>query len=207
MSDISSKTQLGEQNSIRILLIDESLPRAQLLQSALREAGVRDIVMFHRTDGLFDQVREVRPDVILIEVESPKRDTLEQLSLIREHNPMPVVMFTQDYESQSIQAAVSSGVCAYVVDGVNKQQVQSAINVAMATFEEFKGLRKEVQQARRELSQHKRIDRAKAILMNERGLSEDEAYRALRKLAMDRKRKLQDVADDVIAMSKLFDRS
>lgn len=77
----------------------------------------------------------------------------------------------------------------------------------MATFEEFKGLRKEVQQARRELSQHKRIDRAKAILMNERGLSEDEAYRALRKLAMDRKRKLQDVADDVIAMSKLFDRS
>lgn len=123
MSDISSKTQLGEQNSIRILLIDESLPRAQLLQSALREAGVRDIVMFHRTDGLFDQVREVRPDVILIEVESPKRDTLEQLSLIREHNPMPVVMFTQDYESQSIQAAVSSGVCAYVVDGVNKQQV------------------------------------------------------------------------------------
>lgn len=207
MADVSSKTQLSEQLSIRILLIDESVPRAKLLLSALREAGVHDVVMFHRTDGLINQVREVRPDVILIEVESPKRDTLEQLSLIRDRNPMPVVMFTQDYESQSIQAAVSSGVCAYVVDGVNKQQVQSAINVAMATFEAFRGLRKEVQQARRELNQHKRIDRAKAILMNQRNLSEDEAYRALRKLAMDRKRKLQDIAEDVIAMSKLFDGS
>jgi response regulator NasT len=191
-------------HEIRILLIDESPERSELLQKTLHASGYRDLVVYHQTQGLLEKVAELRPDVVLIEVDSPRRDTLEQLSSVRDRRPTPVVMFTQDPDAQSIEAAVSSGVSAYIVDGINPAQVRPAIDVAMSTFRSFAALRGQLQQAKQELSEHKRIDRAKAILMNQYGISENEAYAAIRKLAMDRKRKLINVADDLIAMSKMF---
>jgi len=193
-----------ENRSIRFLVIDQSESRSRLLQEELKACGHECIFAVHGAGNLLEKVAEIQPDVILIEVESPQRDTLEQLSTIRDRDPLPVVMFSQDPEAQTIQAAVSSGVCAYVVDGINRAQVRPAIDTAMATFSAYEALRDQVKQARTELSEHKRVDRAKAILMNERGLTEEEAHKAIRKLAMDRKRKLQDIADDIIAMDRVF---
>ena len=149
-------------------------------------------------------VRATKPDVVLIDVESPSRDTLEQLRLIRDQAPTPVLMLAQDPQAQSIQDSVASGVCAYSVGSLSTDRVKPAIEVAMATFGSFKKLRDQLAEAREQLSEQKRIDRAKCILIQQKGLSEEEAHKALRKLAMDRKRKLVDVADDLIAMVKLL---
>jgi response regulator NasT len=153
---------------------------------------------------LYQFVQETKPDVILIEVESPSRDTLEQLKLIRDQAPTPVLVVAQDPQAQSIQEAVASGVCAYSVGDVSTDRVKPAIEVAMATFASFRALRQELLETRKQLQQQKRIDRAKCILIEQKGMTEEQAYKALQKLAMDRKRKLVDVADDLIAMTKLF---
>lgn len=193
-------------SDISILLVDESESRLDFLTSTLFESGYENIATFQGTDGLLEQVREVRPNVVLINVDSPRRDTFEQLCSIRDRSPIPVVLFTQDPEAQSIQDAVSSGVCAYVVDGISKDRVRPAIEVAMATFRQFEALRSEVRDAKQSLADHRRIERAKSVLMNQRGISEAEARQCLQKLSMDRKRKLRDVADDVIAVADLLDR-
>ena len=187
-----------------ILAVDESAERLQHLSKALQDSGFSRIHLLNETTGLLDKVVALCPDVILMEVESPGRDTLEQLNLVRDQHPTAILMIAQDPEAQSIQAAVTSGVCAYTVDGVSAAKVRPAIEVAMATFESFKQLRGELAKAKEDLSHHKRIDRAKHVLIEANGMTEEEAHKALRKLSMDRKRKLVDVADDGIAFSKIF---
>lgn len=193
-----------DQNPLHILVVDDSDERLRLLQQSLNTAGFRRITFVTDTAMLLEKVAEAKPDIILIDVESPSRDTLEQLLSIRDRHPTPVLMIAQDPQAQSIQAAVASGVCAYSVGDVSPDRVRPAIEVAMATFESFKVLRLQLNKARQELAQQKRIDRAKCILMQNQNMTEEDAHRALRKLAMDRKRKLHDIADDVIAMSKLL---
>jgi len=188
-----------------VLAFDESKDRLKLLGDALNDAGFDRVHLLSDTFNILRSVIQLNPDVILIEVESPSRDTLEQLTLVRDQQPTAVALITQDEEAQSIKSAVDSGVCAYTADGISATKVRPVIEIAMATFEKFKHLRGELAEAREQLSQHKRIDRAKSLLMKVRGLSEDEAHKALRKLSMDRKRKLADVAEDIIlAMAKLF---
>ncbi|MEM6691648.1 MAG: ANTAR domain-containing protein [Planctomycetota bacterium] len=194
----------GTNETPLILAVDESAERLQLLHESLKAAGFARIHLLNETTDLLDKVVNLRPDVILMEVESPSRDVLEQLNLVRNRQPTPVLMVSQDPQAQSIKAAVASGVCAYSVDGASASKVRPAIEVAMATFNSFKELRGELAQAKTELSQHKRIDRAKHILIAEKGLTEEQAHKALRKLSMDRKRKLVDVADDLIAYSNYF---
>lgn len=191
-------------NQPLVLAVDASAERLRLLHDALKEAGFDRVHLLNDTQDLVNRVIDIRPDVVLIEVQSPGRDTLEQLTLIRDRQPTPVVMITQDEEAQTIKSAVDSGVCAYTAGGIQATKVRPVIEIAMATFARFKELRGELEEAKEQLSQHKRIDRAKGVLMKERGLTEDQAYKALRKLSMDRKRKLVDVADDILAMSRLF---
>lgn len=191
-------------SNIQILVVDESVERLELLVSALRSSGFHRIAVVKDTSKILEWVTTLKPDVILIDVESPTRDTLEQLTFIRDRHPTPVVMIAQDPEAQSIHRAVSSGVFAYSVGQVSSDRVRPAIEVAMATFESFKLLRAELADAREKLNQQKRIDRAKCILIEQQKLTEQQAHQALRKMAMDRKRRLVDVADDLIAMAKLF---
>lgn len=186
-----------------ILAVDESLGRLQLLSESLQAAGFDRIHLLSATTDLLEKVVSLRPDVILMEVDSPSRDVLEQLTLVRDQQPTAVLMVSQDPQAQSIHAAVASGVCAYTVDGMSAEKVRPAVDVAMATFESFKKLRGELAQTKTELRHHKRIDRAKHILIEEKGMTEEQAHKALRKLSMDRKRKLIDVADDIIALSNV----
>ena len=143
-------------------------------------------------------VTQVGPDVVLIELESPNRDTLEQLKAIRRKQPTPVVMFASDHDVQTVRAAVDSGVCAYLCDHVDPSAVQPAIALAMATFDAYRKVRKEADKYRMELDTRKRIDRAKALLVESNEISEAEAHRTLRKMAMDQNLKLSVVADQVI---------
>ena len=175
----------------------------RLLQQALAECGFRSVHGVGPSNEVLDRVYELRPDVILIDVESPTRDTLEQLTLIQRRQPYAVVLFTQDQQVQSIRAAVQSGVTAYVTSGISAEQVRPAIEVAMATFREFQSLRTELAEAKSSLGEMKLVQRAKAALMNQHSVTEAQAHQFLQRTAMNRKRRLADVAQDILSIQQL----
>ena len=180
------------------MLVDQSAHRREILEKILRDNGYRNVFSTCGLEDLFSLVDSIQPDVVLIELESPNRDTLEQVRAIRNRRPTPVVMFAQDQSAQTVHAAVDSGVCAYMVDSVDRRTVKPAIDLAMATFNAYRRLRLEADKYRTQLDSHKQIEQAKVLLMQAQNLNEREAHRTLRKLAMDRNQKLPSLAADII---------
>jgi response regulator NasT len=189
---------------LRVLLVEQDPERAVLVRAALGEAGYTVVAQVTNASELLAAVRVAQPDVIIIDRDSPDRDTLEHVCVITRDEPRPIVMFTQDKDQTRMRAALKAGVSAYVVDGLAADRVQPIVNVALARFEQWQALRQELDQAQTGLAERKAIDRAKGILMTQRRCSEDEAYRLLRKTAMDRNARLGEVAENVIAMAKLL---
>jgi response regulator NasT len=189
---------------LRVLLVEQDPERAVLVRAALYEAGYAVVAQVTNASELLAAVRVAQPDVIIIDRDSPDRDTLEHLCMVTRDEPRPIVLFTQDKDLARMRAALKAGVSAYVVDGLAAERVQPIVNVALARFEQWQALRQELDQAQTGLAERKAIDRAKGILMTQRRCSEDEAYRLLRKTAMDRNARLGEVAENVIAMAKLL---
>jgi response regulator NasT len=192
---------------MRVLVVDESDERTALLREALTSAGHEVAAALTSPLELLRVVDELRPDVIVIDTESPTRDVLEHLVIVSQSSPRPIVMFATDSGGQAIRDAVRAGVSAYVVDGLDASRVNTIVDVACARFEEFQRLRLELAEANLKLSERKLVERAKGLLMHSRGLSEDDAYHALRRLAMTRKARLGDVAQQVIDASELLGKS
>jgi response regulator NasT len=149
-------------------------------------------------------VEEQRPDVVIIDTESPSRDTLEQLAVMNETAPRPVLMFSNDADQKLIHAAVSAGVSAYLVEGLEAARLAPILEVALARFAREEQLRKRLAEAENELADRKLIDRAKRLLMDRRKMSEPEAYAMLRKRAMDEGMKLAEVARQLVSMADLL---
>ena len=189
---------------LKVMLVDDTLERVQTLRLALAQAGCEVIEHAGSTVDLHRRVAAIKPDVIIIDTDSPDRDTIENLCVISRDEPRPVVMFTHDDDSTKIREAVRAGVSAYVVDGLSLERVKPIIDVAIARFEQFQALRQELAQNEEKLAERKVVERAKGILMKGRNLSEDEAYRALRQQAMDNNTRLGDVARQVIALAGLL---
>ena len=188
----------------RILVIDESQQRAVEICTGLIQAGHQVAAVLPSALELIDRIEEIKPDIILIETESPSRDTLEHLGVMSQTMPRPVVMFSQDGDSETIRSAVKAGVAAYVVDGFEIGRLRPVVDVAVARFEEHQALRRELADASRKLSERKAIEKAKGILMKSRGMDEDAAYAALRKLAMEKSQPLGKVAANLIEMANLL---
>jgi response regulator NasT len=195
---------LPSESPLRILLVDETLERAALLKHALQDAGCKIAAHVSASADLPGLVAELKPDLIILDIESPDRDTLENLSVIRRDQPRPIVMFTHDDDSDKIRAAVRAGVSAYVVDGLKSERLRPIMDVAIARFNEFQGMRAELEKAESQLTERKEIDRAKGILMKQRGWSEEQAYQTLRKAAMDKGSRLADVARQLIEITELL---
>ena len=195
---------MNDLKNITILLIDDSPERSDALLDALRICGYDQVSCITTNVVIWDELERINPDVVLIDVESPTRDTLEQLTLIRDRLPKPVVLFTQDQNVQSIRAAIQSGVSAYVLDDASPDRVRPAIEIAMATFRSFQQIRQERDEARAGLQDQKALGRAKSILIRRRGMSEDEAYHHIRKLAMRRHQRIGQTAKDIIEMEELI---
>lgn len=187
---------------LRILIIDESRARAAELCSALVMAGYQVAAVLPSVLDLTAQIEAIRPDVILIETDSPSRDTLENLAVMNAAMPRPVIIFAQEGDQDTIRAAVKAGVSTYVVDGLDPQRLKPVIDVAVASFEEHQSVRAELAAATKKLSERKLIERAKGLLMKSRGMDEAEAYAALRKLAMERSKPMAAVARDLLDMAK-----
>ena len=190
--------------SLSVLLVDDDPERAAIVEPALREAGYEVVTVVDSAAAMLAQVRVRRPDVIIIDRDSPDRDTLEHVCMITRDDPRPVVMFTQDQDRTLMRAALEAGVSASVVDGLSVERVRPIVEVALARFEQWQALRRELDQAQTNLAERKLIERAKGIVMKQRGCTEDEAYALLRKLAMSRNQRLAQVAESVITMAELL---
>ncbi|KJS04169.1 MAG: chemotaxis protein CheY [Gammaproteobacteria bacterium BRH_c0] len=185
------------------MLVDDNPQRATMVEERLWAAGFDVILVIPSAAGLLFQIEQNRPDVVLMDLESPDRDVLESLAIINHHNPTPVVMFTQQDDPDYIREAVTAGISTYLVGDINPDQVKPIIDVAMAQFRAFQGLREELLSTRAQLDDRKLIEQAKGLLMSHKKISEDEAHRLLTKLAMDTNQRLPAVAKTVLATLSL----
>jgi response regulator NasT len=190
--------------ALKILVIDENPIRRAILQAGLREAGFGNVVLVKNTTGLLDQVYRIDPDVILIDLENPSRDVIEQMFQVSRIVRRPIAMFVDQSDRATIEAAVDAGVSAYIVDGLKKERVKHILDLCISRFNVFSRLQDELDRTKSALEARKVIDRAKGILMKAKGLSEEDAYALLRKTAMNEKRKIADVAQSVITAAELF---
>jgi response regulator NasT len=189
---------------MRVLVVDQSAERGEALRAALRSAGYEVASALDSPVALLKAIEELEPDVVVVDVASPSRDVLEQLTAVMRHAPRPIVMFAADDSSGAIRVATRAGVCAYVVDGLQRKNIKAIVDAAAARFEEFQALRTRLAEANLKLSERKVVEKAKGLLMKRRGLDEDAAYAALRKMAMDRSLKLAEVARSVIEAADIL---
>lgn len=189
---------------LRVMLVDDYMERTAPLTEFLAQAGYEVVAHLSDTANLDDAVRKLQPDIVIIDTESPSRDTLEHLCVMNAHTPRPIVMFTHDGDRGKIREATRAGVSAYVVGGLPTERLQPIMDAAIARFEEFKALRLELVEANNRLSERKVIEKAKGILMKRRGIEEDEAYKMLRNMAMEENIKLATLAEQVVQAAKLL---
>ena len=189
---------------LKVLVIDEAQGRAGEICAGLALAGHQVTAVLPTTLDLAAQVAKFKPDVILIETDSPSRDTLEHLAAMERDAPRPVIIFAHEGDDRTIRASIRAGVAAYVVDGLEAARLKPIIDVAGARFEAHQEMRQELAKAKSKLSERKLVEKAKGILMKSRGMDEEAAFGALRKLAMDRGQPLGEVAKNVIDMASLL---
>ena len=192
------------QPTLRIMLVDDSESRSRELRLMLGDLGHDVVAEVRNPRELYAKVKTMAPDVIIIDTDSPSRDTLEHVALLSEQDPRPIVMFSADRDGDTIRAATRAGVSAYVVDGLSATRVEPIIAAAVARFDAFQAMKHELAQAHTRLSERKLVERAKGVLMKARGISEDEAYAALRRTAMERSITIGEVAKRVLEVSDLF---
>jgi len=190
--------------SLNIVIVDDSPVRAAILEEGLREAGYVNVVRIEGTAKLLARIYALDPDVILIDLENPSRDVLEQMFQVSRIVKRPVAMFVDQADSASIQASVDAGVSAYIVDGLKKERIKSILDLCISRFNAFSRLQSELEQTKSALEERKVIDRAKGILMKAKNLSEEQAYALLRKTAMNENRKIAEVAQSVVTAAELF---
>lgn len=190
--------------SLRVMVVDSDVERVRHVVNTLQGAGYDVSAVVRDNADLYREVKAHAPDVIIVSMDAPGRDTLEHIQSISANQPRPIVMFSQSADQETIRAAIQSGVSAYIVDGLQAQRLKPILDVAIAQFREIQALRLELQQTKATLAERKTIERAKGLLMKHRNLSEEEAHAALRKMAMSRNKKLIEIAEGLIAAFDLL---
>ncbi len=190
---------------LTILVIDENRIRAAIIEAGLRDAGHERVTLVHDVAGIARRIAEIEPDVIVIDLENPNRDMLENMFQLSRAVKRPIAMFVDRSDQPSIEAAVEAGVSAYVVDGLRRERVKAILDMAIVRFNAFARMERELEKARGELESRKLVDRAKGILMKARGLTEEAAYQQLRKTAMNQNRKISDIAQSLVTAAGLLD--
>ena len=190
--------------SLSILVIDENRIRAEVIEAGLRESGHERVTVVHDVAGIARRIAEIEPDVIMIDLENPNRDMLENMFQLTRAVKRPIAMFVDRSDQASIEAAVDAGVSAYVVDGLRQERVKPILDMAISRFNAFSRMARELEEARSELENRKLIERAKGLLMKSRGLSEAAAYALLRKTAMNQNRKIAEIAQSLVTAAGLL---
>ena len=195
---------MGADQSPKIVIVDESPIRAAILEEGLREAGFTGVTHISEMQNLLARIYALDPDIILIDLENPSRDVLEQMFQVSRAVRRPVAMFVDQSDAASIQASVDAGVSAYIVDGLKKERIKPILDLCVSRFNAFAKLQDELERAKSALEDRKVIDRAKGILMKLKGLTEDEAYVLLRSTAMREKKKIGEIAQSILTAAELL---
>jgi two-component system, response regulator / RNA-binding antiterminator len=202
-SDGTSPGELRD-SALKIAIVDARPVRAAILEDGLREAGFTQVERIAETHNLLARIYALDPDVILIDLENPSRDVLEQMFQMSRAVKRPVAMFVDQSDSASIQAAVDAGVSAYIVGGLKKERITNILDLCISRFNAFARLQSELDHAKGVLEERKVIDRAKGVLMQRKKLSEEKAYALLRRTAMNENKKIVEIAQSVLTAAELF---
>ena len=194
-----------DETALHILIVDQNVMRASVLEDGLRDAGYSRVTVLRDTQRLMRRIADLDPEVIFIDLENPNRDVLEEMFQVSRCVHRPIAMFVDRSDRDMIEAAVDAGVGAYVVDGLRRERVKAVLDMAVSRFNAFSRLREELERARAALDERKLIERAKGLLMQRRALNEDAAYALLRKAAMNEGRRIVDVAQSVITAARLLE--
>ena len=189
---------------ITTVVVEEDRERAISIVDALRASGPYDVHVIGNASSLARRIGALAPDVVLIDIDNPTRDMLEELTLASGPLERPVAMFVSGAASGLAREAVEAGLSAYVVDGMQPDRLKPVLDAAIARFQMMRQMRRELAETRRALEERKVIDRAKGLLMKARGIEEEEAYALLRKAAMDQGRRVADVAEALVTASGLL---
>ena len=195
---------MGAESSPKIVIVDESPIRAAILEEGLREAGYTEVVRISEMQSLLARIYALDPDIIVIDLENPSRDSLEQMFQVSRAVRRPVAMFVDQSDAASIQASVDAGVSAYIVDGLKKERIKPILDLCVSRFNAFAKLQDELDRTKNALEERKVIDRAKGILMKLKGLTEEEAYVLMRSTAMREKKKIGEIAQSILTASELL---
>lgn len=187
-------------DALRVLVIDDDAQRAQLVEEGLADDAVVHLANHVHGQALLDVIKRVRPDVIIVDCNSPDRDTLESLRSVARSNPKPIVMFVEEEGGDRLHDAIDAGVSAYVIDGLQPKRVRPLIDVAIARFKVVDGLRSELQRTKDDLAARKVIEKAKGLLMDKQNLTEAEAFAMLRDLSQQQGLPMKKVAENMIAI-------
>jgi response regulator NasT len=190
--------------ALKILVIDENPIRRAIIEAGLKDAGFASVTVLSNTTRLIDHIYSVDPDVVLIDLESPSRDVLEQMFQVSRTVRRPIAMFVDKSDKAEIEAAIEAGVSAYIVDGLKKERVKPILDMTISRFNAFNRLRAELEEVKGALEERKIIDKAKGILMKKRGLDEEAAYRLLRQTAMSEGKRIADVAQGLVSAVSLL---
>jgi response regulator NasT len=190
---------------LSILVIDDNRLRAAIIEEGLREAGHTRVHVIHSVEEVARRIVDIAPDVVVIDLENPRRDQLEGFFSLSKALRKPVAMFVDRSDAWEIEASVEAGVSAYVVDGLKKERVKPILDMAVSRFNAFSRLTRELEEARSALEDRKIIDQAKAILMKSRCIGEAEAYALLRSTAMNQNRKIVDIAQGLVTAAGLLE--
>ena len=189
---------------LRVLLVNDTNKQVGSLRTALVQAGCEVVEEVSSALMIPKRVAELKADVVIIDTESPSRDVLEQICVMTQYAPHPIVMVSEDTQPAAIKAAIKAGVSAYVVENIDAGRLSAVLEVAQARFEQDQALMSQIRQAESKLNERKVVERAKGLLMQLRSMSESEAYHAMRKMAMDRNIRIIDVAQKLLAMNELL---
>ena len=189
----------------RLLVVDNNLDRIELLNKVVVKSNRYNIVaQVPLKQGLLERVKHANPDIILICEDSPCDETLDTVASINKEYPCPIVMFAQDERSETIQNATFAGVSAYAVGELTKERIETIIEAAIARFSKFRALQQELEKTKTSLAERKIIERAKELVAQQRVITEAEAYQILRKMAMDRRKRLAEIAQDVLSIAEVL---
>ncbi|MDI1360691.1 ANTAR domain-containing response regulator [Methylotenera sp.] len=189
---------------LKVMIVDNDLERTKPLKQSLLDTGYDVIAHLKDTVNLDDACCELQPDIVIIDTDSPSRDTLENICVMTMNDPRPIMMFTHDGDKEQIKLATQAGVCAYVVGSIPNERLQPVIDAAIARFEEFKNLRVALNEANTKLSERKLVERAKGLIMKQRKIDEDEAYNLLRSMAMQKHMRIGALSKQIIEAAELL---
>jgi two-component system, response regulator / RNA-binding antiterminator len=190
---------------LSVLVIDENAARASIIEAGVRGAGHSKVTVVHDVNGIARCIAEMQPDLIVIDLENPNRDMLENMFQLSRAVQRPIAMFVDRSDRASMEAAIDAGVSAYVVDGLRQDRIKPILDMAVSRFNAYSRMVRELEEARSELESRKVIDRAKGILMKSKNISEDEAYTLLRKTAMSQNRKISEIAQSLVLAAGLLE--